>query len=82
MSDKIKVRITANQRVYYNQIVEMTPKEWAEIKNLKSEDAAQSLEGWLDLTDIENSTDIDSDDFEAMVVDDNGKPVQPIDRYD
>lgn len=79
MSDKIKVRITANQRVYYNQIVEMTPKEWAEIKELKPDGAAQTLEGWLDLEDIENSTDID---FEAMVVDENGNSVQPFDRYD
>jgi len=84
MSDKIRIRITCEQTIRYNQIVEMTRNRWEQIKRMPEcdmEDPSISpLDGYLDLKDP-----VDWDDFEdveMIVVDDDGKPVKPRDEYE
>ena len=79
MSDKIKVRITASHRVKYDQTVEMTRKEWDELKkSIVSDDDGTVAEDWLDLRDVFDSDTIEADDVEAFVVDENDKILETL----
>ena len=84
MSTKIKVRITCSERLRYDQTVEMTREQWAELKatpERKMEDGVMSpLSSWLDLRDPVSGDDFD--DIELDVVDDENKPVKPSDCYE
>lgn len=83
MSEKIKVRIQTSQKVYYDQIVEMSREAWEKLKatperQMESESMGP-LSELLDLKDFSNWSDYDEP--ELTVVDDDGKPVQPEDYY-
>lgn len=84
MNKKIKVRIKCSERVRYDQTVEMTRDEWAELKSTKEtliEDSMMSpLAEWLNMRDP-NDTD-GFCDIEIEVVDENKKPVVPEDCYE
>lgn len=78
MAEKILVRITARQRVSYDQIVSMTPEDWQKFKETSPSDhvcgGGDLVGGWLD-SRPDDGEDIDDDDFEAVVVDAKGKPL-------
>lgn len=79
MTNKIKVRVTGEQRIRYSQIIEISAKEWELIKDLSEHSAAEHLSEYLDPN---NPIDWDPlDDFEAIVVDENDNPVKPKDYY-
>lgn len=79
-TDKIRVRIQASQRVRYDQVVEMDRDEWQRIKKLRDKEFASTLSDWLDLRDVNDGDEFESDEVEGMVVDENGKPVKPADN--
>lgn len=69
----VKVRIRAEQRVRYDQTIEMPEKTWAEIrKAMKSgvhgrQVLARALD-WLDLQDVLDADEMDPDDAEFELV--------------
>jgi len=77
----VRVLLTAKEMVHYRQVVEMTRKEWAEIKAAQPDEAAGIISDWIDKRDVHDGDGIDVDDFEAEVVDERGKPVEPADYY-
>ena len=83
MSEMINVRIQTSQKVYYDQIVEMTPEAWAKLKAtpekvMESEDMGP-LTSLLRVNDFSNWHDYEEP--ELTVVDADGKPVKPDDYY-
>jgi hypothetical protein len=73
MSDKIKVRILADQRVFYDQIVEMTREDFVSLVNLWRVDpnfGKQSIDedlgGYLDLRDSDSASDVEVHDIYEM----------------
>ena len=77
--DKIRVRITASQRIYYDQIKEMTWAEWEEFRSLEPHQLhSQDLAGYINTHDVYDVDNIY--DFEAHVVDANDKPLNPDDE--
>ncbi len=76
MSEKLKVRLTATQKIRYDQTVEMTAEQWAKFKATDERTHivhGGDLSGWLDLTQEDDYGDLD--DFEAEVIDENGKVI-------
>lgn len=75
----VRVRITARQVVKYDQVKEMTVEEWHRLKAMGSGDFERHASGWIDTRDVDDAEDIE--DIEAVVVDKDGEPVEPEDRY-
>lgn len=74
----VTVRMTSSERVRYDQIKEMTLKEWNELKKQNQDSAC----GWIDRSDVDEGDDGDlAENFEAVVVDKKGKLVSPRDEY-
>lgn len=72
--DKVKVKITATQTIYYDQTVEMPLSEWQAMQSMSPEEVAQQLDGgWLDTRNIDEAEPIDPDDFCMYLLDDDGK---------
>lgn len=79
----IKVQIQCVEKVRYCQTVEMTKKQWEELKKTKTsklEDSQMSpLTQYLDLHDPMDAEGFE--DVEMEVVDEEGKSVEPADYY-
>ena len=61
-SEKVQVRIQAEERIRYLQVVEMTREEFEELDaGLRERGLTQEIQGWIDPADI-----YDSDDFEVI----------------
>lgn len=77
-NDVLRVEIRASQVVHFKQIVNMTRKEWNEIKNQEGQDMLDqhksAIDGWIDKRDVYDGGDFES--VSASVVDENGKPVE------
>lgn len=73
----MRVRITARFMASYDQIVEMTPREWNKFKETSPRNHTMGggdlIGGWLEPNDFD-ADDIDPNEFEAVVVDKDGKP--------
>lgn len=80
-AETVRVRIQARQVVHYNQIVEMSRDEWNELKESEEERAADAAMGWIDTRDVYDADPVEPEDFEAIVVTDDGIPVSPRDEY-
>lgn len=63
MSDKIRVQVTATQEITYDQVVEMTPEEWAEVEEAMDADDYAALgamgEQWIDTTDVCDAREVE-----------------------
>lgn len=80
MSDVVTVRVTARQRVSYDQTVAMPRKEWERFKSMDESRAAEFLSDWIDTRNVIDADQIE-DDFEAYAVDEEGNAVKPRDSY-
>ncbi len=80
MAKSVRVRITASERVTYDQVVTLTPSEWEQLKAMRPKDASEVLGDMLNKHDCDGDG-IDKDDFEAFVVNKDNEPVKPSDRY-
>lgn len=74
----MKVRITAKQTVTFNQVVEMTAKEWADLKKMDGKERAIQLIMWLDMSDIHDGEDVEDIEADRLKGD---KSVESIDCY-
>jgi hypothetical protein len=79
VSDKIRVMIRGRQEVSYSQVVEMTPEEWQEFKEVPEGEIGQRAESWIDTRDVHGAEPMEMDD--AFVVDAENKPGKPRDEY-
>ena len=84
MSDrKVRVRIRTTQTIRFDQTVEMTVEEWAELKKTPErtmdDELMSPLNELLDFTNVD--TDGDYDMPELDVVGEDNKPVTPADFY-
>lgn len=77
MSEKVRVRITATQRVSYSQTVTMTRDEYDKLQKRLDDDQTfgkqstdEDLGGWLDLRDSDSDGDVE--DIEIYMCDENG----------
>lgn len=74
------VRIRARQMVSYDQMFEMTEEQVAEIRDAITADDEKRiralLETWLDLSDIDDGEEFDSDDCSFALVDPSGKHIK------
>jgi len=82
----MRVCITATQRVHFKRYAYMTPAQWAVFKLISREAHMQKdlrspdRNSWLDyVNDFERAEDVDG--FTAIVVDEDGEPVEPRDEY-
>lgn len=82
----IRVCITATQRVHFKRYAYMTPTQWAVFKlisreaHMRSDIRSPARNSWLDyLTDFERAEDVDA--FAAIVVNEDGEPIEPRDEY-
>lgn len=73
-TEYVKVLVIARQRVSYRQVLAFRKEEWEEFKKLDSQEAGDELTDRLDLRNVNDAEDIE-DDFEAVVVGDDGKPL-------
>lgn len=80
MAEQVLVRITASQKVRYSQTITMSREDWEELKAEPGRRAADIVQDLINPADVFDADDID-DDFEVVVVDVNGKEIQPADSY-
>ena len=67
MSKKVKVRITASQRVYFNQVVDMDEDEYEKLNAIYDERRLGELIGnWIDPTDIHDAEYPEDIDIEKL----------------
>jgi hypothetical protein len=76
---KVFVRVTASQQVRYDQTLEFSKDDWTRFKLLDEKDAACVIEDRLDLREVVDADSIE--DFDAEVVDEDGKGIKPSDSY-
>jgi hypothetical protein len=80
-SKRLRIHVRAEQKVHYDQVIEMSAEEWEKLKDKSPHDAAEELQDRLDLRDIYDAEPLDYDEFTAVVVDKQNKPVKPSDEY-
>jgi hypothetical protein len=78
---KLRVLVTASQRIHYMQVKMMTQKEWDEFKAKPPKYFTSPDDLWLDPMDVYDADDIEGEDFEAIVVGEDNKPIKPRDEY-
>ena len=67
MSDKIKVRITAEHKVYYATTVEMTPREYDRLNSALSSGKYEALDAWIDYrADVSHSDDLEDGEIRKI----------------
>lgn len=76
--EMVNVLVTAEHTVRYRQIVRMTKNRWTVLKK-KRPDAIE-LDDLLDPEDVYDADDITK--FELVRVDQFGKPLDPLDKYE
>lgn len=67
---KIKVKVTAEQRVKYSKVIELTQEEFESMRAAINSDQYSGLEKWLDGvfddSDIEDSHELEDAEFEVV----------------